>query len=70
MVVVLTNDISQSAPALAVFPSLKELSTGDLLWAGYGSLERQSGNRFALLACHRKSISYYCRLRSHLCSLG
>ena len=55
-----TNDVS----------SLKESSTGDYYWAGCGSLEQQSGTRFALPARHRKSLLYSCRLGAHLCSFG
>ena len=51
-----TNGISQSAQALAVFSSAKEVIDGELLWAGCGSLEKQSGIRFALPARHRISI--------------
>ena len=50
--------------------SLKESSTGNYCWAGCGSLERRSENRFALPARHRKSMSYCCRLRAHLCSFA
>ena len=50
--------------------SLKELSIWESVRVWWGSLERQSGTRFALPARHRKSISYSCRLRAHLCSLG
>ena len=50
--------------------SLKGSSIWESVWAWWGSLERQSGTRFALPARHRKSISYSCRLRAHLCSLG
>ena len=50
--------------------SLKESSIWESVWVWWGSLERQSGTRFALPARHRKSISYSCRLRAHLCSLG
>ena len=50
--------------------SLKESSTGNYCWTGCGSLERQSGTRFALPARHRESMSYSCRLGAHLCSFG
>ena len=50
--------------------SLKESLTGNYCWTGCGSLERQSGTRFALPARHRKSMSYSCRLGAHLCSFG
>ena len=50
--------------------SLKESSTGKYCWAGCGSLERRSKNRFALPARHRKPMSYCCRLSAHLCSFG
>ena len=49
---------------------LKESSIWESVWVWWGSLERQSGTRFVLRARHRKSISYSCRLRAHLCSLG
>ena len=49
---------------------LKESSLWDCCWAGCGSLERQSGTRFALPARHRKLISYSSRLRADLCSFG
>ena len=50
--------------------SLKELSIWNCCWAGCGSLERQSGTRFALPARHRRSMSHCCRLRAYLCSFG
>ena len=51
--------------------SLKETSIWESVWVWWGSLERQSGTRFALPVRHRKSISYSCRLRAYLlCSLG
>ena len=50
--------------------SLQESSIWEPVWVWWGSLERQSGTRFTLLVRHRKSISYSCRLRAHLCSLG
>ena len=49
--------------------SLNESLTGNYCWTGCGSLERQSG-RFALPAHHRKSMSYSCRLSTHLCRFG
>ena len=49
---------------------LKESSIWEYVCVWWGSLERQSGTRFALPARHRKSISYSCRLRAYLCSLG
>ena len=50
--------------------SLQESSMWESVCVWWGSLERQSGTRFALPARHRKSLSYSCRLRAHLCSLG
>ena len=50
--------------------SLKESSMGNYCWTGCGSLERRSENRFALPFRHHKSMSYYCRLRAHLCSFA
>ena len=47
--------------------SLKESSTGNYCWTGWGSLERQLGTRFALPAHYRKSVSYFCRLSTYLC---
>ena len=47
--------------------SLKESLTGNYCWTGCGSLERQSGTRFALTARHRKSMPYYCGVSTHLC---
>ena len=50
---------------------LNESSIWEYVFVSWGTLERQSGTRFALPACHRKSISYACRLRAHLlCSFG
>ena len=56
------NGISRSAQALAVF------SPCVLGWMGSfcidvvcGGLEKQPGIRFTLPACHRKSMSCYCR---------
>ena len=50
--------------------SLKESLKGIYCWTGCGSLERQSGTRFALPARHRKSVSSSCRLSTHLCRFG
>ena len=50
--------------------SLQESSIWESVCVWWDRLERQSGTRFTLPARHRKSISYTCRLRAHLCSLG
>ena len=52
-----------------VFPKAI-VDMGQSVCIRWGSLERQSRTRFTLPARHRKSMSYSCGLRAHLCSLG